>query len=179
MTSLVTALLTERQPVGTADVHSRPLADQPSVRRDVVHAPLARGSVSSPGELGAWRLVFRDDRVECCAQGGEFLRFERLFDAPKQRSFLVAHVVSQCLAKSVECRNIYAPGLEVGDPASDVHVLDEDAHDIGIVGADVTREGGQEQLLFEAEVLPTLSAPEVECRLSDALRIGPGGALQP
>jgi hypothetical protein len=57
----------------------------------------------------------------------------------------VAHVVSQRLAKSVERRDIYAPaGLEVGDPASDVHMLDEDAHDVGIVGAGVTGEGRQE-----------------------------------
>src|ERR1035437_7709100 len=137
-----------------------------------------RGSVSSSGDSGAGRLVSRADRVQCCAKRGELLRFERLFDASKQRSFLVAHVVSQRLAKSVQRRDIYAPaGLEVGDPASDVHMLDEDAHDVGIVGAGVTGEGRQEELLFEAEVLATLPAPEVEGRLCDGLRIGMGGAL--
>ena len=60
-------------------------------------------------------------------------------------------------------------GLEVGDPAPDLQVVDENADDVGVIGRDVTREGGKEQLLLEAEVLAALLVPEVERRVLDRL----------
>jgi hypothetical protein len=42
----------------------------------------------------------------------------------------------------------------------------------------VTREGGKEYLLLEAEVQAALLSPEVERRLPDGLRIDIGRALQ-
>lgn len=119
------------------------------------------------------------DRVERCAKGSELVGVQRVLDATEQRSFLMAYVVSQRLAEGVERRDVNVPaGLEVGDAASDVDVLDEDAHDIRIVGSGVTREGRQEHFLFEAEVLATLLVPEVERRVPDGFRIGIGRALQ-
>jgi hypothetical protein len=88
-------------------------------------------------------------------------------------------VVSQQFAKSVERCSIDAPaGLEVGDPATNVQMVDEDAHDVGVVGPGVTGEGRQEQLLLQAEVLTTLLAPEAERRMSHGLQVGIGRALQ-
>ena len=70
---------------------------------------------------------------------------QRRLDAPEQRPLLVAHVISQLLAESVEGRRVNARiGLEIADPPPNIDVLDEHAHNIRIVSTSVTREGGKE-----------------------------------
>jgi DMSO/TMAO reductase YedYZ molybdopterin-dependent catalytic subunit len=66
--------------------------------RGLLFTRVRAGARSSCGGSGARWLVFRAARVQRAAKGGELGGFERLFDAPKQRSFLVAHVVLQQLA---------------------------------------------------------------------------------
>lgn len=104
------------------------------------------------------------------ADGTELRRVQRRLDAPEQRPFLITHVIPQQLAKRVERRDVNAlPAVQIGDPAPDVYVLDENAHNVRIVGSGVPRKGRQEQFLFEPEVRATLFAPEVERRVPDHL----------
>ena len=104
---------------------------------------------------------------------------QRRLDAPEQRPLLMAHVISQLLAESVQGRRVNARiGLEIADPPANVDVLDEHAHNIRIVSTSVTRESGKEYLLLEAEVQAALLSPEVERRLPDGLCIDIGRALQ-
>jgi hypothetical protein len=133
----------------------------------------------SIGTSGARRRVSLAGRVQRGSDGSELVGVQRFLDAPEQRPFLVAHVVSQQLAEDVERRNIGATlDLDVGHPAADVDVLDKDAHDVRVVGSRVTRERRQEQFLFKTEVFATLLAPEVDRRALDGLGIGGRGALQ-
>jgi hypothetical protein len=113
------------------------------------------------------------------ANGTEFLWVQCRLDAPKQRPLLMAHVIPQTLAESVQGGRVDGrTSLEVADPAPNVHVLDEHTHDIRIVSPGVTHKGRQQQLLLKAEVLAALLAPEVERRLPDGLGINIGRALQ-
>jgi hypothetical protein len=117
--------------------------------------------------------------VQGDANRTELLGVQRRLDSPEQRALLIADVIPQLLAESVERRTVNErTGLEIADPASNVHMLDENAHNIRIVSPGVTREGRQQQLLFEAEVPAALVAPEVERRLPDGLCIDIGRALQ-
>jgi len=113
------------------------------------------------------------------ANGTEFLWIQRHLDTPKQRPLLMAHVIPQTLAESVQGRRVdRRTRLKVADPAPNVHVSDEHTHDIRIVSPGVTRKGRQQQLLLKAEVLAALLAPEVERRLPDGLGIDIGRAPQ-
>jgi hypothetical protein len=118
-------------------------------------------------------------RLQGCANGTEFLWVECRLDAPKQRPLLMAHVIPQTLAESVQGRRVNGrTSLEVADAAPNVHVLDEHTHNIRIVSPGVTRKGRQQQLLLKPEVPAALLAPEVERRLPDDLCLDIRRALQ-
>jgi len=123
--------------------------------------------------------VRRARDIEGGANSGELRGTQFRLDAHKQGPLLVAYVIPQLLAESVEGRRVHErSGLEVVDPPTNVYVLDEHANYVRIVGAGVTREGRQKQLLLEAEVRPALLAPEFERGLSEVLGVGVGRALQ-
>ena len=135
---------------------------------------------SEPGaRSGTRRLMGPARRVQGDPNRSKLVGIQRRLDAPEQCPLLVAHVISQLLAESVEGRRVNARiGLEIADPPPNVDVLDEHAHNIRIVSTSVTREGGKEYLLLEAEVQAALLSPEVERRLPDGLCIDIGRALQ-
>jgi hypothetical protein len=117
-------------------------------------------------------------QLERAADRTEFRWAESRLDAPKQCPLLMAHVVPKPLAESVQVLNRQAR-LKVADSAPNVHVRDEHAYDILIVGPGVAREGRQQEFLLKAEVLAALLTPEVECFLLGGLGIDIGRALQP
>jgi hypothetical protein len=128
---------------------------------------------------GTRRLMGPARRVQGDPNRTKLVGIQRRLDAPEQRPLLVAHVISQLLAESVEGRRVNARiRLEIADPPPNVDVLDEHAHNIRIVSTNVTHEGGKEYLLLEAEVQAALLSPEVERRLPDGLGIDIGRALQ-
>jgi hypothetical protein len=118
-------------------------------------------------------------RAQSDSEHIELVSAQRRLDPTKQRPLLVADVIPQMLAESVECHSVNRRGLEITDPPSDVRVLDKHPHHIAVVSPDVTRERGKEQLLLEAKMPATLLPPEIECRLPDGLSVSIGGALQP
>jgi hypothetical protein len=133
-----------------------------------------------PTGSGARRSVGLARQLQGGANGTEFLWIQCRLDAPKQRPLLMAHVIPQTLAESVQGRRVDGrTSLEVADPAANVHVLDEHTYDIRVVSPGVTRKCRQQRLLLKAEVLAALLAPEVERRLPDGLGIDIGRALQP
>ena len=65
-------------------------------------------------------------RVQGDPNRTKLVGIQRRLDAPEQRPLLVAHVISQLLAESVEGRRVNARiGLEIADPPPNIDVLDE------------------------------------------------------
>ncbi len=123
--------------------------------------------------------VLAASRVKVAADGVELIWGEGRFDPPEDRSLFVANVLTEQLAEFVEDFGFRVwRAVELGDAATDVRVLGQDALDVRVVRAGVFRQGGEEQFFFEAKVFAAFGAPEGECRLPDRVGLSLVGSFQ-
>ena len=88
--------------------------------------------------------VLAASRVKVAADGVELIWGEGRFDPPEDRSLFVANVLTEQLAEFVEDFGFRVwRAVELGDAATDVRVLGQDALDVRVVRAGVFARAGR------------------------------------